>query len=108
MFLEGAPERDDQRLAILQRALHGLANGTAFVRNHAGIEYDEAADEAGVGMVGLHIFAEHGNAFFKIVNAILGLEQHAVDCHYAFVIETGNESGHSVPPSVNKRTLIID
>ena len=35
-----------------------------------------------------------GDPFLQVVDAILGLQQHAVDRHHAFVVETGNESGH--------------
>ena len=94
VFLEGVPAGDDQRLAVLAGARHGLADGAAFVGDHAAVEDHHTADEACFGVVGLDVFAQHGDALFEVVDGVTLLQQDAIDGDDAVGGKPRNEIGH--------------
>jgi YD repeat-containing protein len=99
VLLERAPERHDQRFAVLHRARHRLSRGRALVGDQAGVQHHEAAGEAGVGVEGLDVLAQHGDTLLQIVHGERGLQNDAVDGDHAVGGESGNEAHRRGSPA---------
>ncbi len=80
---------------LASRTLHGLADGGAFVGNVAAVQGHEAADEAGIGMIGLDVLAQQCDPFLQIIDRITVLQNHPVHGHYAIQRKAGNQTGHN-------------
>ena len=94
MEFEGRPEGHNQRFAAFHGAFDRLPDGRAFIRHLAGIQRDEAADEARVGMIGLDVFAEEGHALLQVLDAVFGFEHDAVHGHNAVGGEVRDQAIH--------------
>ena len=112
VLLEGVPEGDDQRLAILQIGIDGATGRGALVGDLAAVQGDEAANEAGVGMIGLDVLAEQGNPLLQIIDRVFRLQNDAVDGDDPAGVEVGNQIVHrcylSVDSEYQHALIIVD